>query len=57
MQAVFEVVPSTLAGLRAKIDFAMSVDHVSMCLTDADESFGMLLETLYASASLIAVRS
>ena len=51
---VFDTVPTTLAGMRAKIDFAMSVDHVSELLEDGDERVGNFLETLYASARLIA---
>jgi hypothetical protein len=53
---VFETVPTTLAGMRAKIDFAMSVDHVTECLASDgnDERLGNFLNMLYESASLIA---
>jgi hypothetical protein len=56
--AVFDTVPTTLAGMRAKIDFAMSVDHVTDLLSAQDEgergTLGDFLETLYESARLIA---
>ncbi len=56
MDAVFETVPTTLVGLRAKIDFAMSADYVTECLTttETDEPLRNFLDTLYASARLIA---
>ena len=59
MEAVFETVPTTLAGMRAKIDFAMSVDHVTECLTNTEttEPLGDFLNTLYESARLLAVQS
>jgi hypothetical protein len=59
MEAVFETVPTTLAGLRAKIDFAMSEKCVSECLTigETDEPLRHFLDTLYESARLIAVQS
>ncbi len=52
--AVFDTVPTTLAGMRAKIDFAMSVDHVTELFIDGDERVENFLETLYACARLIA---
>jgi hypothetical protein len=55
--AVFDTVPTTLAGMRAKIDWAMSVDHVTGLLSDTDERLGNFLNTLYESARLIAVQS
>jgi hypothetical protein len=55
--AVFDIVPTTLAGMRAKIDFAMSADHVTGLLTDDDEdadgALRNFLETLYEAARLI----
>ena len=57
MNAVFEIVPTTLAGFRAKIDFAMSVQHVRAAFTDNNEDLGNFLDTLYESARLIAVQS
>ena len=59
MKAVFETAPTTLAGLRAKIDFVMSGPDVTECLTCAttDEPLRNFLETLYESARLIAVQS
>jgi hypothetical protein len=58
-QAVFATVPTTLAGFRAKIDFAMSVDFVtdSLTSTETNESLGDFLETLYKSAQCLAVQS
>jgi hypothetical protein len=55
--AVFDTVPTTLAGMRTKIDWAMSVDHVTGLLSDTDECLGNFLDTLYESARLIAVQS
>ena len=55
MQAVFEIVPTTLAGMRAKIDFAVSADHVTDPLTN-DETLHDFLNTLDKSASLLAVQ-
>jgi hypothetical protein len=59
MVAVFETVPTTLAGMRAKIDFAMSVDHVTESLTDTEtfEPLCSFLNTLYESARLLTVQS
>jgi hypothetical protein len=57
MQAVFEIVPTTLAGMRAKIDFAVSADHVMDPLTNDDETLRDFLNTLYKSANLLAVQS
>jgi hypothetical protein len=57
MQAVFGIVPTTLAGMRAKIDFAVSTDHVMDPLTGDDEALHDFLNTLYKSASLLAVQS
>ena len=55
--AVFDTVPTTLAGMRAKIDFALSADHVTGLLNDEDEILGNFLDTLYESARLIAMQS
>ncbi|MGO9399728.1 MAG: hypothetical protein ACLP19_18075 [Xanthobacteraceae bacterium] len=52
--AVFDTVPTTLAGMRAKITWAMSVDHVTELFIGTHESLGNFLDTLYASARLIA---
>ena len=52
--AVFDTVPTTLAGMRAKITWAMSVDHVTELFVGTHESLGNFLDTLYASARLIA---
>ena len=56
--AIFDIVPTTVAGVRAKIDWAMSVDHVTGLLSDEGEdengTLGNFLETLYESACLIA---
>jgi hypothetical protein len=59
MHNVFGTVPTTLAGMRAKIDFATSVDHVTECITDSEDTDRLrnFLETLYESAQLIAGRS
>jgi hypothetical protein len=52
---VFSTVPTTLAGVRAKIDFALSVDHVTECLRNGyDELLGDFLETMCESARLTA---
>jgi hypothetical protein len=55
-RAVFAIVPTTLAGLRAKIDFAFSVDYVTGLLTNtgSDEPLRNFIDTLYASARLMA---
>jgi hypothetical protein len=45
---VWDMVPTTLAGMRAKIDFAVALSQFS----DADRDF---VETFYESARLIAV--
>jgi hypothetical protein len=50
--AIFDTVSTTLAGMRAKIDCAMSVDHIAGLLTE--ERVQTFLETLYESARLIA---
>lgn len=55
--AVFDIVPTTLAGMRAKIDFAMSVDHVTGLLVDNEEALQNFLDTLYEAARLMAVQS
>jgi hypothetical protein len=58
MEDVFEIVPTTLAGMRAKIDFAFSVSHVSEGLTCDDlQLLRGFMETLYEAARLLAVRS
>jgi hypothetical protein len=57
MEAVFEMVPTTLAGMRAKIDFAMSASHVTECLMEANEPLQNFLDTLYEAARLMAARS
>jgi len=59
VQTVFDIVPPTLGGLRAKIDFAMSADHVTDCLrhTETDEPLRDFLNAVYESARLLAVRS
>ena len=51
---VFDTVPTTLVGIRAKIDFAMSVDHVTGLLIDNEGRIQTFLETLYETARLIA---
>jgi hypothetical protein len=58
-KAVFATVPTTLAGMRAKIDFAFSVDYVSDLLLNAttERVVQNFLETLYQSAHLIALQS
>jgi hypothetical protein len=56
IQRVFETVPTTLAGLRAKIDFTTSTQRVTEFFFDSDEDLGNFLNTLYASARLIAVQ-
>jgi hypothetical protein len=57
--AIFKTVPTTLAGMRAKIDFAFSVDHVSELLLNntADDIPRCFIETLYEGARLMAVQS
>jgi hypothetical protein len=56
---IFNMVPTTLAGMRAKIDFAFSEDHVSMALVDSfdKEEVPRFMMTLYETACLLAVRS
>jgi hypothetical protein len=57
MYTVFETVPTTLEGMRAKIDFAMSVDHVTESLqqTHAPKRLKDFLETLYECAARLIV--
>jgi hypothetical protein len=57
IRRVFETVPTTLAGFRAKIDFASSERHITELLADDDKDLGNFLDTLYESARLIAVQS
>jgi hypothetical protein len=59
MEAVFATVPTTLAGMRAKIDFAMSAAHITDCLqhTGTAEPLCDFLETLYEAARRLAVQS
>jgi hypothetical protein len=54
--AVFDTVPTTLAGMRAKIDFADSVDHITETLQQAHdpERLKDFLETLYECAAHLA---
>jgi hypothetical protein len=55
--AVFKTVPTTLPGLRAKIDFALHADHVADLLVNGCEGDTVLrdfLDTLYQSARLLA---
>jgi hypothetical protein len=55
IQRFFETVPTTLAGLRAKIDFVTNTQHVTEFLDSSDEDdLRNFLNTLYASAGLIA---
>jgi hypothetical protein len=60
--AVFDAVPTTLAGLRAKIDFIVGDGCVTDLLVADDddapyESIVNLLETLYQAARQIAMQS
>jgi hypothetical protein len=60
--SVFETVPTTLGGIRAKIDFALSRDFVTDLLLrsakdDPDELVRNFIETLYEGARVIAVQS
>jgi hypothetical protein len=59
MHDIFNTMPTTMDGMRAKIDFAMSVDDVTDCLrySESAEPLGNFLQTLYASAWLIAGQS
>jgi hypothetical protein len=54
MLNVVETVPTTLAGMRAKIEFATSVDYVFEALVDDEERVHAFLDTLYRSAAVIA---
>jgi hypothetical protein len=60
MQVVFKTVPTTLQGIRAKIDFVVNSDfetkHVGSHVRHActDEPLNAFLETLYDGARLIA---
>jgi hypothetical protein len=62
-EAIFKTVPVTLAGMRAKIDFAFHVEHVTELLLNngREETEGdtprQFIETLYEAARLLAVRS
>jgi hypothetical protein len=57
--AIFETVPTTLPGMRAKIDFAMSEHCVTELLVGDDdhETLGSFLETLYEAAARLVVQS
>lgn len=54
--AVFAAVPITVRGIRAKIDFVMSEQHITQSLTSTatDEPLRKFLDTLYEAACLIA---
>jgi hypothetical protein len=56
--AVFEMVPTTLAGMRAKIDFTMSEQYVTECLTSAgtDKPLREFLDTFYEATRQMATR-
>jgi hypothetical protein len=58
-QAVFDTVPTTLTGMQAKIDFAMSADYITESLTNTEtnEPLQKFLDTLYEAARLMAVQS
>jgi hypothetical protein len=58
--AIFDMVPTTLAGMRAKIDFAFDEDFTTGLLmrnTRGDVVVKSFLDTLYAAARLMAVQS
>jgi hypothetical protein len=59
MDAVFATVPTTLAGIRAKIDFAVSVDRdfETFMGAETEEPLRDFLNTLYESTRLLAVQS
>jgi hypothetical protein len=59
VQTAFATPPTTLAGFRALIDFAMSEDFVTDCLvqTETSEPLQNFLQTLYESTRLLAVQS
>jgi hypothetical protein len=59
MEMVFATPPTTVAGFRALIDFAMSESFVTECLTETqtDEPLRDFLNTLYESAQSLAVQS
>jgi hypothetical protein len=56
VDAIFQTVPTTSAGIRAKIDFAFSVNHVTNHLKSeiSDEPLRTFLDTLYESARMMA---
>jgi hypothetical protein len=56
--AIFEMAPTTLAGIRAKIDFAMSAQYVTQCLTstDTDKPLRDFLDTFYEAMRQMAMR-
>ena len=58
-RAIFETVPTTLAGMRTKIDFAFREDYVTDLLLrgHTDEPVQNFLNTLYEGARLVAVQS
>jgi hypothetical protein len=56
MWIVLETVPTTLAGMRAKIDF-LTDDRVFQSIRETDEGVQDAIKTLYQSARLLAVRS
>jgi hypothetical protein len=56
-KSIFVTVPTSLAGMRAKIDFAFSVDYVTEPLTDDKEMLRTFFETLYEAAHIMAVQS
>ena len=53
--AVFEIVPTTLVGMRAKIEFAMRQDFVrDVLMNSTNECLYDFLDTLYRSAAVIS---
>jgi hypothetical protein len=59
MDAIFATVPTTLAGIRAKIDFAVSMDRdfETFMGAETEQPLRDFLNTLYESTRLLAVQS
>ena len=57
-RAVFETVTTTIPGMRAKIDFAFSVDHVTnLLMRSGDKTARQFIDTIYEAARRMAVVS
>ncbi len=57
-RAVFEVVPTTLPGMRTKIDFAFSFDYVTnLLMRSEDKTARKFIDTMYEAARRMTIAS